>query len=86
MCCVTSKRDGCQAEPFSFPDNGTRALTYQVVTTDTLTLVEWQGGKVGLAAVRRAGRMDISGPRPLVRDFPRWGGLSPLAGIRSAVG
>jgi DNA-binding HxlR family transcriptional regulator len=57
-----------------------------VVTTETAWLVKWHTGLVSLGAAQRADKFSLDGPRWLVREFPRWGGLSPFAGIRKAVG
>jgi DNA-binding HxlR family transcriptional regulator len=55
-----------------------------VVTTDAVWLVNWHTGRVTLGAAQRAGGMRFAGPRALVRDFGRWGGLSPFVGVTPA--
>jgi DNA-binding HxlR family transcriptional regulator len=55
-----------------------------VVTTDLDWLIRWHSGRVSLGAAQRDGHFRIDGPRWLVREFPKWGGLSPFAGIRPA--
>ncbi|HLT10139.1 MAG TPA: helix-turn-helix domain-containing protein [Micromonosporaceae bacterium] len=52
-----------------------------VLTTDAEWLVRWHTGRVSLAAARRAGGIRMQGPRHLIRDFARWGGLSPFAQV-----
>jgi DNA-binding HxlR family transcriptional regulator len=55
-----------------------------IVTTDAAWLVKWHTGRVSLGAAQRAGGMRFEGPRALVRQFGRWGGLSPYAGMGPA--
>jgi len=55
-----------------------------IITTDAHWLVRWHTGAITLAAARRAGGIRIDGPRPLVRAFGTWGGLSPFAGVSPA--
>jgi DNA-binding HxlR family transcriptional regulator len=52
-----------------------------VITTDARWLVRWHTGTVSLATARRAGGMRFEGSRDLIRQFGRWGGLSPFVGV-----
>lgn len=49
------------------------------VATDTQALALWHMGKVSLAKAIRAGSIEFSGPRSLVREFSAWGGITPFA-------
>lgn len=52
-----------------------------VVTTDVETLTRWHLGLIGLEEARRTGRLNLDGPRDLVREFPRWNWQSRFAGV-----
>ena len=54
-----------------------------VITTDARWLLRWHTGTVDVAAARRAGGMLFAGPRPLIKQFGSWGGLSPFVGVAS---
>lgn len=54
------------------------------VRTDLRTLTRVWMGDAELAAVLRAGAIDITGPRHLRREFPRWLRLSLFAGVQPA--
>jgi DNA-binding HxlR family transcriptional regulator len=55
-----------------------------VMTGGTEALVRWHTGRAGLAALRRSGQLTLTGSPSLTREFARWGGLSPFAGIAPA--
>jgi DNA-binding HxlR family transcriptional regulator len=55
---------------------------HAVVTTDTNTLMRWQGGQYSLAQAQKSGAMNVTGVRWAIRELARWGTLSPFAGIQ----
>jgi DNA-binding HxlR family transcriptional regulator len=55
-----------------------------VVTSDTEWLAKWHMGRVTLGSAMRARRLSIEGPRHLVREFSRWGGMTPFATVSPA--
>jgi DNA-binding HxlR family transcriptional regulator len=44
-----------------------------IVTTDSETLAFWHMGRISLGHAMHAGRMDVRGPRHLVRELSDWG-------------
>jgi DNA-binding HxlR family transcriptional regulator len=55
-----------------------------VITSDTEWLAKWYMGRVSLGAAMRARRITIDGPRHLVREVSKWGGVTPFAGVEPA--
>jgi DNA-binding HxlR family transcriptional regulator len=53
-----------------------------VVRTDSESLARWHMGRISLGHAMRARLMTIDGPRELVRQFSKWGGLGPFGNIR----
>jgi DNA-binding HxlR family transcriptional regulator len=64
-------------KPPGFPDDLT-------VTTDTEWLAKWHMGTMSLAHAMHARTIEVTGPRHLIRDLSRWGGVSPFATVPSA--
>ena len=56
-----------------------------VVSTDAQTLVDLNMRRTSLAAATRSGRLQLSGPRGLIRALPSWVGPSPYAGTQRRV-
>ncbi len=52
-----------------------------VVTSDTEAVAKWYMGRMSLGQAMKARRIEIEGPRHLVREFGTWGGQSPFAPI-----
>lgn len=50
-----------------------------LVSTDTQALATWHMGKISLGKAIRAGAIEFSGPRRLVREFSTWGGVTQFA-------
>ena len=50
-----------------------------VVTSDTEWLAKWHMGDVSLGQAMHARTIAIEGPRQLVREFSRWGDVTPFA-------
>lgn len=50
-----------------------------VLTCDTEALARWHMGELSLGHAMHAGRIDIDAPQRLVREFSKWGGVSPFA-------
>lgn len=55
-----------------------------VLTSDSEWLAKWHMGRVSLGQAMHARLITIEGPRPLVREFGRWGGMTPFASIAPA--
>jgi DNA-binding HxlR family transcriptional regulator len=55
-----------------------------IVTSDTESLARFHMGELQLGTAMRAGRIQIEGPRHLIREFAGWGGVSPFAAVRPA--
>lgn len=51
-----------------------------LVTTDLAALYQVWMGRLSFVEAVREGRIELDGVRPLVRGFPRWLALSPVAG------
>ena len=52
-----------------------------VVTSDTDSVARWYMGRMSLGQAMKARRIEIEGPRHLVREFSTWGGQSPFASV-----
>lgn len=55
-----------------------------VVTSDTEWLAKWHMGRVSLGNAMRSRRIEVDGPQRLVREFSRWGGITPFASVTPA--
>jgi hypothetical protein len=55
-----------------------------IVTSDTESLARFHMGELPLGRAMRAGKIEIEGPRDLVREFAGWGGVSPFAAVQPA--
>lgn len=55
-----------------------------LLSTDTKALAMWHMGQVSLAHAIRSGTIALEGPRPLVRAFSSWGGITPFAAAERA--
>lgn len=55
-----------------------------VVRADTEWLAKWHMGRITLGRAMRSGRIEIEGPSRLVREFSKWGGLTPFASVPPA--
>jgi DNA-binding HxlR family transcriptional regulator len=64
-------------KPPGFPDDLT-------VTTETEWLAKWHMGTMSLGQAMHARVITVDGPRRLVRDLSRWGGVTPFATIPAA--
>lgn len=51
------------------------------VSTETKWLAKWHMGKLSLGQAMHAGVMTVEGPRRLVRELSRWGGVTPFATV-----
>ncbi len=76
LVCTTGGNEVC-VHPPGFDEDA-------VVVTDTAWLIRWQAGAVTLPQAQRAGGMVVTGPRWVLRELARWGGISPFAGIQPA--
>jgi hypothetical protein len=52
-----------------------------VVMSDTESLAKWHMGRLSLGQAMHARKITVEGPRQLVREFSRWGGLTPFASV-----
>jgi DNA-binding HxlR family transcriptional regulator len=50
-----------------------------IVTSDTEWLAKWHMGRLTLGQAMHARVITMTGPRQLVREFSRWGGVTPFA-------
>jgi DNA-binding HxlR family transcriptional regulator len=55
-----------------------------VVTSDTESLARWHMGRLTLGQAIHARKISVEGPRQLVREFSRWGGVTPFASVAPA--
>jgi hypothetical protein len=55
-----------------------------VVTSDTQSLAKWHMGRLSLGQALHARVITIEGPRRLVREFGKWGGMTPFASVAPA--
>lgn len=55
-----------------------------VVVCDTGSLAKWHMGQVSLGQAMHARGITIEGPRHLVREFSKWGGVTPFAAVKPA--
>ena len=65
-------------KPPGFPDDLT-------VTTETEWLAKWHMGTVSLGQAMHARVITVDGPRHLVRDLARWGGVTPSASVERPI-
>lgn len=56
-----------------------------VVVTDAQTVVDINMRRTSFAAAARSGRLELSGPRDLIRALPSWIGPSPYARTQRAI-
>ncbi len=54
------------------------------MTSDIEWLAKWHMGRVSLGSAMRGRRITVDGPRHLVREFAKWGGLTPFASVAPA--
>jgi DNA-binding HxlR family transcriptional regulator len=52
-----------------------------VITMNAEWLTKWHMGRITLADARDCGLIEIEGPRSVLRDLERWGGLSAFADV-----
>jgi DNA-binding HxlR family transcriptional regulator len=55
-----------------------------VINSDTEWLAKWYMGRISLGSAMHARRITIEGPRHLVREVSKWGGVTPFAGVAPA--
>ncbi|MGC1166627.1 MAG: helix-turn-helix domain-containing protein [Solirubrobacterales bacterium] len=55
-----------------------------VVTSDTEWLAKWYMGRISLGSAMHARRITVEGPKRLVRELSKWGGVTPFAGVAPA--
>jgi DNA-binding HxlR family transcriptional regulator len=55
-----------------------------VVTSDTEWLAKWHMGRLSLGQAMHARVITVEGPRHLVREFSKWGGISHFASVAPA--
>lgn len=54
------------------------------ITSDTESLAKWFMGRLSLGQAMHAGVITIEGPRQLIREFSKWGGVSHFASVTPA--
>jgi DNA-binding HxlR family transcriptional regulator len=55
-----------------------------VVTSDTEWLAKWHMGQLSLGQAMHARVITLEGPRRLIREFGKWGGMTPFASVAPA--